>query len=295
MTLHPRKVRGGVRVPWAGARELENPLARQFLEIARQNASPEDFAEGLEYARKGQTVTVEYSGPAVTASVQGRSDRPYATSLRFRSMPQEAWDGAVRAMAGQAIYTARLLAGEVPEQLDSLFVASGSGLVPATAEVQVACSCGHSAGWCKHVCTVWIITTARIVDRAFAIFELRGRSGDQLLDAVRSRSGQGELAAVATPVYEAHVPGAPSARGRPLAECLDAYWDAGDELATIATPIAPPSVTHPLLRRLGPSPFKEWRFPLVGLLATCYDIMGAANLDQEDEEPESDEAEPSGL
>ncbi|MBK7404446.1 MAG: hypothetical protein IPJ41_07360 [Phycisphaerales bacterium] len=284
MTLHPRKVRGGIRVPWAGTREPDHALSRQFLDIARQNSSPEDFAEGLEYARKGQAVSVEFSTTAVTASVQGRSDRPYSTSVRFRAISQEVWDTAVRAMAGQAIYTARLLAGEVPEQLDSLFAASGAGLVPAASDVQVACTCGHTAGWCKHVCTVWAITTSRIQDRAFALFELRGRSGDHLLDAVRSSTGQGELAAVSTPVYEAHVPGAPSARGKPLEECLDAFWDAGPELEGIPTPIGPPAVTHPLLRRLGPSPFKEWRFPLLGLLATCYDVIGAANLDREEEE-----------
>ena len=40
---------------------------------------------------------------------------------------------------------------------------------------------------------------------------------------------------------------------------------------------------HPLLRRLGPSPFESSRFPFVGLLATCYDVISKAALMNDDE------------
>ncbi len=285
MTLHPRKVRGGLRIAWAGVSEPKSGIAQRVLDLARRAAAPEDFAEGLDYARRGQTVNAEIKGAAAAGVIQGRADRPYTTTLRFTPITAEAWRAAANAMAGQAIYAARLLAGEIPDQLDSLFVASGASLVPRAEDVHFACSCGHSSGWCKHACALAAIVADRIDQRPFLIFELRGHSGETLLDTLRERAGQGTVTAVARPVYEAHVPSAPSARGRPLAECLDSFWEAGPELDTIPTPIAPPPVSHPLLRRLGPSPFKEWRFPLLGLLATCYDVMGAAHLDRDEEAP----------
>jgi uncharacterized Zn finger protein len=283
MTIHPRKVRGGLRIGWAGVSEPKNSIALRLLDLARAAAAPEDFDEGLDYARRGQTVTAELKGAIVSGVVQGRADRPYNTSLRFAPIPRDAWRAAAEAMAGQAIYAARLLAGEIPDQLDSLFVASGASLAPRAEDVQFACTCGHSSGWCKHACTLAAIVADRIEQRSFLVFELRGHSGDELLEIIRQRSGQSSVTAVATPVYEAHVPAAPTARGQPLAECIDRYWEAGPELDTLPTPIAPPVVTHPLLRRLGPSPFKEWRFPLLGLLATCYDVIGQAHLDKDDE------------
>lgn len=287
MTLHPRKVRGGLRIAWAGVREPANPMALRLLELARAAAAPEDFAEGLDYARRGQTLNAEVKGTLVGGVIQGRADRPYSTTLRFKSIPDEAWRQAAEAMAGQAIYAARLIAGEIPDQLDSLFVASGASLAPRAQDVEASCTCGHSSGWCKHACTLAAILADRVEQRPFLIFELRGHVGETLLESIRERSGQSSVTAVARPVYEAHVPMAPSARGKPLAECVDRFWDAGPDLDQIPTPIAPPQVTHPLLRRLGPSPFKEWRFPLLGLLATCYDVIGASHLDR-DEEPAID-------
>jgi uncharacterized Zn finger protein len=285
MTLHPRKVRGGLRIAWAGVSEPKSGIAQRVLDLARQAAAPEDFAEGLDYARRGQAVSAEIEGGLAAGVIQGRADRPYSTALRFSPIPDEAWRAAAAAMAGQAIYAARLLAGEIPDQLDSLFVASGGSLVPRAQDIQMSCTCGHSSGWCKHACTLAAIVADRIDHRPFLLFELRGHLGETLLEALRERAGQGTVTAVARPVYEAHVPSAPTARGRPLAECIESYWEAGPELDTIPTPIAPPPVTHPLLRRLGPSPFKEWRFPLLGLLPTCYDVISATHLDR-DEDPQ---------
>ena len=289
MTIHPRKVRGGIRIAWAGVSEPKTAVARRLVELAAQQAAPEDYAEGLDYARRGQTVNAEVSGVLASASVQGRSDRPYSTSLQFAVIPEEAWQKAAETMAGEAIYAASLLAGEVPDRVDSLFVACGSSLSPRAEDVKVTCTCGHTAGWCKHACTLAAIVADRLEERPFGVFELRGHRGEALLEMLRQRGGGDDIEAVATPVYEAHVPDAPSARGLPLAECLDRYWEAGEELNKISTPIEPPVVTHPLLRRLGPSPFKEWRFPLVGLLATCYDVMGEANLDKDQDGDEGDE------
>jgi uncharacterized Zn finger protein len=283
MTIHPRKVRGGIRISWAGVGEPTTAVARRFLDLASEMASPEDFAEGLDYARRGQTVNTEVAGILASATIQGRSDRPYSTSIRFSSIPEEVWSAAGETMAGEAIYAASLLAGDVPDRVDSLFAASGLPLVPRAEDVRVTCTCGHTAGWCKHVCTLAAIVADKIDQRPFVLFELRGQRGEALLEAIREQGGGADVTAVATPVYEAHVPNAPSARGLPLEECLDNFWDAGPELASIPTPIEPPDVSHPLLRRLGPSPFKEWRFPLVGLLATCYDVIGLANLDRDDD------------
>jgi hypothetical protein len=72
-------------------------------------------------------------------------------------------------------------------------------------------------------------------------------------------------------VYQPQVPGV--GEGTPLGADLERFWEAGPELAQIDTPMGEPEVSHVLLRRLGPSPFTESRFPLVGLLATCYEVV----------------------
>ena len=288
MTMHPRKVKSGVRVKWAGASEPESSVARRLLLLASSMAAAEDFAEGMDYARRGQIVSVEIGGVLASASVQGRADRPYATSLQFSPIPPEVWESASKRMAGEAIYTAGLLAGEISDRVDGLFAGVGRPLVPTAEDVKVSCTCGHSAGWCKHACTLMAMVADRVQERAFLLCELRGSTGEALLNQIREQGDAEEPSAIPTPVYEAHVPEAPSARGLPLAECLDRFWQAGPGLDAIPTPIEPPAASHPLLRRLGPSPFKEWRFPLLGLLATCYDVIGESNLDRDEPEDEAD-------
>lgn len=288
MTMHPRKVKSGVRVKWAGASEPESSIARRLLLLASSMAAAEDFAEGMDYARRGQIVSVEIGGVLASASVQGRADRPYATSLQFSPIPPEVWEAASKRMAGEAIYTAGLLAGEISDRVDGLFAGVGRPLVPTAEDVKVSCTCGHSAGWCKHACTLMAMVADRVQERAFLLCELRGSTGEALLNQIREQGDAEEPSAIPTPVYEAHVPEAPSARGLPLAECLDRFWQSGPGLEAIPTPIEPPAVSHPLLRRLGPSPFKEWRFPLLGLLATCYDVIGESNLDRDEPEEGSD-------
>jgi hypothetical protein len=50
--------------------------------------------------------------------------------------------------------------------------------------------------------------------------------------------------------------------------------DAGSGLSQLDIPLDAPKVSHPLLRRLGQSPFTGVAaFPLVGLLASCYDTI----------------------
>ncbi|MBY0260823.1 MAG: hypothetical protein K2Q20_00665, partial [Phycisphaerales bacterium] len=65
------------------------------------------------------------------------------------------------------------------------------------------------------------------------------------------------------------------------------FWTAPDPeaLAGLDMPIALPEVSHPLLRRVGPSPFVGAKFPLVGLLATCYDVISQSVIDSAAGEP----------
>jgi hypothetical protein len=46
-----------------------------------------------------------------------------------------------------------------------------------------------------------------------------------------------------------------------------------DQLQELDLSLRPPEVSHPLLRRLGASPWTgPGSFPLVGLLASCYEV-----------------------
>jgi uncharacterized Zn finger protein len=206
--------------------------------------------------------------------------------LQFSPYSAESWDAIARSMGEQARYTAKLLAGELPPELEELFTRLGLQLFPTDAgEVRTSCTCRRPMPtWCKHAVCLAYLLAERLTQDPFLIFTLRGKPAQDLIDHLRHRrtawgGGDGTM-----PVHVQVVPGASDAALPPLAEIPAAdFWDAPADPHSLSMPLAPPVVSHPLLRRLGPSPFPEGKFPLVGLLATCYERISAAVL-REDRE-----------
>lgn len=274
--MHPRRVRGGVRLGRKDAELAASWAAQRVIRLIESGAAPEAVREGLEYARSGQTKAFTITPGKIDALVQGRAERAYQTKLTLATIAAEGWDKATVAMAEQASYSARLLGGEVPSNIEDAFAPAGLRLFPASLEEMTStCSCGHPTPWCKHAACAAYLLADKLAADAFVMFELRGIGRADLMD--RLRAGRSVTpAGIEAPVY---IPTAHGDGSVPLAEAVDRFWEAGPELELVDLPVEPPTVSHALLRRLGPSPFPESRFPLVGLLATCYDVVSKRAAD----------------
>jgi hypothetical protein len=112
------------------------------------------------------------------------------------------------------------------------------------------------------------------------MFRIRGMAGGELLDRLRHMRAMGQQG---SGLYIGRVPGVSDVEATPLDANLDQFWDLGPQIAELETHIGAPPITHPLLRRLGPSPFSNSSFPLVGLLASCYDSISADVLKRAEE------------
>jgi uncharacterized Zn finger protein len=282
--LHPRRVRGGVRLTQGDAPGFSASwAARRWVRLMEGFASGTPATEGLRYAALGQVRQIGFEPGCVRAIVQGRQPRAYDTVLAVAPFPDDRWEAAIVAMLDQAVYSAKLLSGELPETIEELFGSLGLHLFPRAEDrgtVSVSCACADwradPARWCKHACCVGYLVADRLAVDPFLIFTLRGLARDDLLERLRQRRHMTSARPGGTLVYAPHVPGLTDAPPAPLEASLDRFWDAPPTPAP-DLPIAPPEVSHPLLRRLGPSPFTAGpglgKFPLVGLLATCYEVI----------------------
>ncbi|MBL8962512.1 MAG: hypothetical protein KF787_12100 [Phycisphaeraceae bacterium] len=276
----PRRVRGGVRLSSGFNSPDGGPIpwtTQKWVRIVEEAASGPRLIEGLEYARQGQTKRLEIVPGAVKAQVQGRAYRAYDTSLGVATYSAEQWDRVVEQMSDQAVYAAKLLAGELPASIEEVFARVGVRLFPQdAAEVSSSCTCGAEGGWCKHACCVAALLADQLASKPFLMFELRGISPGDLLEHVRQRRSLSLSGSGSMPIYTPHAEG--EHVSPPLESCVGTFWDAGLEIGEIDLPLEPPAVSHPLLRRLGPSPFAGASFPMVGLLATCYEMVSRAAL-----------------
>lgn len=290
LTMHPRKVRHGVKLSMRDGTLPQHWATQRWMRILEEIGEGSAMVEGAEYAKIGQTRRLDFGAGFFEGPVQGRRRFSYTTRVEIPVFSAAQWDAIVEAMSDQALYTAKMLSGELPQNVEDLFAPFGLHLFPVEpAHLKPSCTCGHETPWCKHVICLGMLIADQLATDPFLVFTLRGMPGDELVERLRQRrqaatsGGHG----VPAPVYAPHL----GSEVVPLDACLDRFWDAGSELDEVDAPIAPPEVSHPLLRRLGPSPFEASRFPFVGLLATCYDVISRAALRDDEDSAEPGQAE----
>ena len=66
----------------------------------------------------------------VTAQVQGSRVKPYAVKLTVDPLTTRQWKRVEEALAARAVFRARLLAGEMPAEIEEVFAACGTPLFP---------------------------------------------------------------------------------------------------------------------------------------------------------------------
>jgi uncharacterized Zn finger protein len=282
---------------WIGALER---LSRNY-----QNR----LARGRNYARAGRVHDLEVAGGRVTARVTGSRASPYKVTLRVAALDGGAWNKAIGVMSRQVLFAAELLAGRMPEHIDNAFRAAGRSLFPATEkDLATECSCPDYANPCKHVAATHYVLGEALDQDPFLLFELRGRSRDDVLAALRrlragadgagrpagagaARGGAGEAAGAAAPVgrrgetADAGATGA--ADGGVAAEeaiSLAGRDPAEFELQRGATTglhfrIEPPAAPAAVLRQLGAPPAWSLDSPPADILAPLYQAAGALARD----------------
>jgi uncharacterized Zn finger protein len=226
----------------------ESWWAKRWIAALEQFGWGNRLQRGKSYARQGQVLSIDFAGPKVKAKVQGSRPTPYNVTIEIKPLADAQWEQVTVALAQQAIFAAKLLAGEMPQDIETAFDAAGVPLFPRGArDITAACSCPDYANPCKHIAAVYYLLGERFDDDPFLIFQVRGRSREQLIATLRAhRAAEGEMLANDA---------APAAEPIPaLADLLATFYQAGPELDTIAVRVAPPEVATALLKRLGPAP-----------------------------------------
>nr|WP_230416089.1 SWIM zinc finger family protein [Micromonospora tarapacensis] len=258
--MRARSSRGAIGVSW---------WSRRFLEVLESFALGTRLTRGRSYARAGQVLSLDVAPGVVRAVVQGSRPRPYQVQVALPPFPARLWARMEAELAAQAFFSARLLAGDLPAELEALFAAAGAPLFPgAVTELDQRCSCPDAAVPCKHLAATFYLLAEAFDADPFTLLHWRGRSRADLLARLRElrAAGAGSPPGPSTvdggdgrAVRNVTGPAAGAARAladlpaAPLAETLDRFW-----LPPVPLPDRPPSLTSRpdlLLRQLGvPAP-----------------------------------------
>jgi uncharacterized Zn finger protein len=184
----PIPVEGGLQARSKRGKIGDTWWSQRFLAVLESFGMGSRLQRGKRYARTGQVLSMEVGPGQVTASVQGSRSRPYRVFIETGVLTEAEWAEVETVMASRAVFTASLLAGEMPGEIEEAFTATSSSLFPSKgSDFETACSCPDWENPCKHIAAVFYLLAEAFDRDPFLIFAWRGRDKEALLTSLRSR------------------------------------------------------------------------------------------------------------
>jgi uncharacterized Zn finger protein len=240
-----------------------NWWAQRWIRVLEKFGWSARLNRGRAYARHGNVLDIDIQPGLVRAKVQGSRKQPYRVDIGLKPLSKADWDKVFALLRKKAIYAARLLSGEMPRDIEEIFAAAEVPLFPRSAEdLVMSCTCPDWASPCKHVAAAYYVLGAEFDRDPFLLFELRGKSREQVMAALRGQRAERAPSARA-----------PRISSEPLEEHLSDFWEAGEDLDDITIRVMPPPVPEVILKRLGPIPLRDLPEEWSGDLARMYEIV----------------------
>jgi uncharacterized Zn finger protein len=158
------------------------------------------------------------------------------------------------AVSSRAVFASKLLAGEMPQELEEVFQNAGVSLFPASyRDLSTDCSCPDWSNPCKHVAAVFYLLGEEFDRDPFLILKMRGMAREEfgaMLEGAKAAAAPGRE------LPPEPLPGQHSSFWRPLGEIPpDLAGEPPGELVEAA-----------LARRCGRFPFWRGQAPLLDFL-----------------------------
>jgi uncharacterized Zn finger protein len=223
--------------------------AQRWVDVLESFGWRRRLERARNYARQGNVLNIDFKGAKVSALVQGTAPDPYKVSLSLDPFDDEQWQYVIESLAERAIFSAKLLAGEMPQNIEEVFTANGLSLFPFTKfDIHSKCSCPDPANPCKHIGAVYYLLGDRFSEDPFVLFQLRGRTKEQIITTLRQLRSTGTEAADIVPE--------PSESADPQSLDLQQFWQYNEQLESSLVVITPPPITETVLDVLGNLPLK---------------------------------------
>ncbi len=272
----PKPVKNGIKTKNERGAIGETWWSKRFIHVLESLGMGARLDRGRSYARRGQVISIDVQKSAVNAKVQGSRPKPYSITIRLVSLSDKDWDKVIDVMASQAIFAAKLLSGEMPQNIEDAFAEAKVSLFPRSGkDLDTDCSCPDYANPCKHIAAVYYILAERFDADPFLIFKLRGRTKEEIIQALRKKRGQtlGEKkqkSMEAELILESSV--------TPIEDCMGNFWQAGEALDSFITNPALPEIEGAILKRLGKPPLAIGGENMTTLMTKAYAVASKSAL-----------------
>jgi uncharacterized Zn finger protein len=221
---------------------------------------------GRSYARTGHVLEFSLEPGLVEAKVSGSRPRPYKVKIGIDKLTPQEWESIIEKMAEKAIFLAKLLTGEMPENIEEAFALAGTPLFPTSSRsINTNCSCPDYANPCKHIAAVYYILGQEFDKDPFMIFRLRGMEKDKLMEALRkARGGDTGNEKINEDMDD-------TINIKQLQEEMKSFKGLDDTVINMAFSYTPPKVPYSVIKRLGVLPIFKDKEGFEKIMTLYYD------------------------
>lgn len=269
----PKPVKDGIKTESKSGRIGSKWWSKKWLSAMEAIGGASRLLRGRSYARKGQVIDIHIEPGIVTAKVQGSRATPYKVRIQITRLSDADWKKSLDAMSERAMFIAKLLNGEMPDEIEEAFSDTSLSLLPTSSkDLKTDCSCPDWANPCKHIAAVYYLLAEEFDRDPFMIFLLRGRSKDEIIASLRD-TGPEDLDSEAE---------APEPKYVPLS--VEGFYSKDAGAGRPLPPIHEPVVEVSILKRMGSIPLSE-PVTVDRTLADLYNTVTAWALDKASGEP----------
>jgi len=270
----PKPVRGGIKARSRRGAFATSWWAQRWTAVLEGFQLGARLARGRSYARGGQVLDIDVERGRVRARVQGSRPAPYRVTIEMKMLSAAQWSKVVDALAHELRFAAKLLAGEMPQDIESAFRGVSVSLFPERRDdLRTECSCPDWSNPCKHIAAVYYLLGEEFDRDPFLLFALRGMPREELIHALAQRGDVGpktqrkrRIAAPAQPVAGAEQTPAPE----PLRAQSEQFWNGEPLPGDFFGEVQPASTSASLVKGLGPFPFWRGDAPLIETMESLY-------------------------
>lgn len=276
----PRAAKGGIRAQSKRGGFGASWWAKRWIEVLEAFDIGSRLRRGRSYARQGQVLSIAIEKGSISASVQGSRPQPYGINIRVKALTAGDWKKLAEVASGQAIYAAKLLAGEMPQEIESAFRDAGLSLFPERGEdLKTDCSCPDWSNPCKHIAAVYYLLGEEFDRDPFLIFKMRGMAREEFLALMTDSAGTKlRTAPDAAPDEEAEA-------AEPLSADPAIFWRGKGTAPELNATDAPQETFEgnaagaALVKRLGNFPFWRGSERFLDPLETIYAAAAAKAIE----------------
>lgn len=181
----PLSAKGGIRAQTKSRKVGKNWWTKRWMGVLENYYMGAELPRGRAYAQAGQVLKIDIGHGLVSASVQGTRKTPHKITIKFKPVPKTKWDKLAKTLAGEAIYVAKLLSGQMPEYIEDVFTNLGMSLFPEDIkDLDMTVDGKKMVTPDKSVIAVYYLLAEEFDRDPFLFMKLRGLDRDKLIDAI---------------------------------------------------------------------------------------------------------------